>query len=378
MNKFDLVRNASMLRGSLAKKGYVRWWHSFRGVQPDTGETRTFFIEYFIINPALGQDEPILGQHPYYKKRGMKPSYAMVKAGVFPDASGNCGKQLHAFYPISSLRVATNPLHVELEDCMFSETQTSGFVEVSSQEAKHKFLMSDCGSMEWNLEIHKALACHTGFLSGRFFSALNMLESFWHGEGIRTLFRGTVVLDGVVYEVSPETCYGYADKHWGKKFNAPWIQLASCNLISERTGKELRHSALAVDCCNPKIGKFSLFRKPMIQLTYTGEDFEFNFGKPHTFSRCKWKVKETNKRFIWRIVSQNKTAIIKIYGCCMKEEMMHLNYEAPDGTKSPTPLWAGGCGTGTVEIYRCVPGGKQLIDKLQMGNSLWEYRKFTK
>ena len=60
-----------MLRGSDAKRGYMRWWHSFQGVCPTTQETRTFFVEYSILNPALGTTQPILGQHPYYKRHGI-------------------------------------------------------------------------------------------------------------------------------------------------------------------------------------------------------------------------------------------------------------------------------------------------------------------
>ena len=59
-----------MLRGSDAKRGYMRWWHSFQGVCPTTQETRTFFVEYSILNPALGAAQPILGQHPYYRRHG--------------------------------------------------------------------------------------------------------------------------------------------------------------------------------------------------------------------------------------------------------------------------------------------------------------------
>lgn len=374
MNKFDSDRNSYMLCGSLARKGYVRWWHSFVGIQPDTGESRTFFVEYFVINPALGGEQPILGQHPYYKKRGMKPSYVMIKAGTFPDAYGNAGKQLHVYYPISSLRVAQHPLHMEIEDCLFSENRICGSVDVTEEEAGHRSLMTDAGTMEWDLEVHKAIACHTGMIANRLFTALNALESFWHGEGIRTFFRGTVSLDGVVYEVTPENCYGYADKHWGRSFNRPWLQLASCNLISERTGKELRHSALAVDGCCPKILCFPLRRKLMLQLTYTGEDFEYNFARLGSFSRCKWKVKTTNKRFLWRIMAQNKTSVIKISGSCTREQMLSLDYEAPDGSKSNTPLWAGGVGIGRIELYRRVPGGRQWIDTLSFGNGLWEYQ----
>lgn len=374
MNLFDPNRNAYMLHGTLAKKGYMRWWHSFTGVQPYSRERRTFFVEYFIINPALGGDQPILGQHPYYKKRGMKPSYVMVKAGVFPDSNGNPGRQLHAFYPVSSLKVAQHPLHIEVEDCLFSENHIAGFLNVTDAEAGHRAFMTDAGYMEWDLELHKDIACHTGAIANRFFTALNALESFWHGEGIRTLFRGTVSLDGIPYEVTPEDSYGYADKHWGRSFNKPWLQLSSCRLYSGRTAKELKHSALAIDGCCPKFLGLPLQRKLMIQLTYTGEDYEYNFTRPGTFSRCKWKVTTTNKRYIWHIMAQNKTSVIKLSLSCPRGQMMPLNYEAPDGSKAKQPLYAGAATTGTIQIYRRISGGKQLIDTLTLKGGLCEYQ----
>ena len=375
MNQSDKNRNAYMLRGSMAKRGYMRWWHSFQGICSETGESRTFFIEYFVMNPGLGGDQPILGQHPYYKKRGIKPSYVMINVGAFPDASGEGGSQLHAFYPISSMKVANDPLYIQIEDCIYSENHIAGFVEVTAEEAKHRSFMSDAGHIEWDLEVHKAVACHTGAIANRFFSALNALESFWHAEGIRTFFRGHVTLNGVTYEVEPETCYGYADKHWGRSFNRPLLQFTSGHLISDRTGKELKHSALAIDGCCPKFLGIPLHRKLMIQLTYTGEDFEYNFAKPLTLSRCKWKVKETNKRFIWHVMAQNRTSVIKISGSCMKEQMMPLLYESPDGILSRRPLWAGGAGVGKIEIYRRFRGGAQLIDTLTVEDAFCEYQR---
>ena len=62
MNRSDLNRNMYMLQGALARKGYDWWWHSFTGTNRVTGERRTFFIEYFIINPALAKNVPVLGQ----------------------------------------------------------------------------------------------------------------------------------------------------------------------------------------------------------------------------------------------------------------------------------------------------------------------------
>ena len=113
----------------------------------------------------------------------------------------------------------------------------------------------------------------------------------------------------------------------------------------------------------------------MIQLTYTGEDFEYNFARPLTLSSCKWKVKETNKRYIWRIMAQNKTSIIKISGSCNKELLIPIHYESPDGTVSKSPLLASGAGTGTVEIYRRFPGGAQLIDTLTIEDAFCEYQR---
>jgi hypothetical protein len=374
MNRSDLARNANMLMNPFTKKGYYRWWHSFSGVQVDTGEMRTFFVEFFVVNPAMGTDRPILGQHPYYRRREMKPSYVCVKAGVFPDANGENGKQLHAFYPISSLKLTPHPLVIQVEDCFYSEERLTGAIEVAPEEAAHPFFMSDAGSIVWNVEVHKAIACHTGLLGSKMAQIFNVLESYWHGEGIKSLFRGSVILDGIEYEIRSELSYGYADKHWGRNFNSPWLQLASSKLTSERTGKELRHSCIAVNGCCPRFLFLPLRRKLLIQLTYTGEDFEFGMT-PFTLSRCKWETKESKKRFVWHIIAKNKDSVIKISASCIKEQMLHLRYENPDGVLSRFPLWAGGDGEGTIQLFRRIPGGREYIDTLHMENLFCEYRR---
>lgn len=374
MNRSDLDRNAYMLRGSFARRGYVRWYHSFKGTAPATGKTRTFFVEYLIMNPALGASQPILGQHPYFKKRGMKPSYIMVKAGVFPDENGEDGRQLNAFYPMTSLKVTRSPFVLQAEDCFYSENRIAGFVDISEEEARRRSLMTDAGVMEWDLEVHKAVACHAGFIANPFFTAIGALTSFWHGEGIRSFFRGTVSLDGVVYEVTPDQSWGYADKHWGRRSNSPLLRLACGHLTSGRTGRELKHSALAVDGCCPRFLCFPLRRRLLIQLTYMGEDFEFHFARPGTLSRCKWKVKETNKRFIWRITAQNRDAVIRLNLSCSKEQIMALTYENPDGSLPAVPLFGGGAGSGTLEIYRRQAKTVQLIDTLSIKDALCEYQ----
>lgn len=169
MNLSDLTRNAYMLQGSLARRGYMRWWHSFSGIQPQTGETRTFFVEFLVLNPGLGGDSPHSGSTPLLQKRGISPSYVCVKAGVFPDEEGNGGRQLHAFYPVSSLKATGSPLVMQVEDCFYSEERIRGYVDVTKEESRRRSLMTDAGAMEWDLEIHKAVSCNTGILAGSFF-----------------------------------------------------------------------------------------------------------------------------------------------------------------------------------------------------------------
>ncbi len=352
----------------------MRWWHSFSGVSAESGETRTFFVEFFLINPGLDRGKAILGLHPYYRRRGIKPSYVMIKAGVYPGDDGQPGRQLHAFYSASALNATKCPLIMQVGDCTYREDRITGRVEVTEQEARRRCMMSDAGSMEWDLEVYKAVSCHTGFLAGRLSRFLNALDSYWHGEGIRSFFRGTVTLDGEQYVVNADTSYGYADKHWGRSFNKPWLQFACCSLTSRRTGRELRHSALAVNGCCPRFLFIPLRRRLMIQLSYTGESIDFGFGRNFPFGKCRWETKETGKRFIWHIMARNRQYMIKISGSCTKEKMLKLKYENPDGGRSRTPLQSGGSGIGTVEIYRIVKGERELLDTLDMTNALCIYR----
>lgn len=178
--------------------------------------------------------------------------------------------------------------------------------------------------------------------------------------------------------MSTDSSYGYADKHWGKNYNIPWLQFAASRLVSQRTGHALKHSALAIDGCCPRFLCFPLRRRLILQLTYTGEDFEYNFAKPMLLSRCKWKVKQTNKRYIWKVSAQNKTSVIKISCHCLKDQMMPLHYETPDCSGRPGGLLGGllgGCtGSGVVEIYRRTPEGLKLIDRLDIEKGLCEYQ----
>lgn len=346
----------------------MRWFHSFSAVQPLTGEHRVFFIEYLIMNPSLGCNKPILGQLPYNRRKGLRPSYLMMKAGAFAGDGGSAPIQLHNYYPLTELKIAFNPFVMKIGDNFYSEQLIHGSVKVSYQDSRRKSRMTNEGQMEWNLKVHKAIACHTGTLADTFHCAVNALDSFWHAEGIKTQYSGTVTLNEVTYEVTPQESYGYADKHWGHRFQAPWLQLASCRLISERTGKELKHSAIAADGCCPRFLWFTLKQKLLLQLTYEGEDFEFNFVPLK--EECKWLIKKSPKRLIWQIVAQNKDAVIKFTMSDLARNTMTLNYEDPSAIR-PGTLHSGGNAFGKLLLYRRNGDNKDLIDTISVENIFW-------
>ena len=108
-------------------------------------------------------------------------------------------------------------------------------------------------------------------------------------------------------------------------------------------------------------------------MTYTGEDFDFGF-RPFVLSGCRLETKETNRRYIWHILAQNNSAVIKISGSCTKEQMLQIKYEDPDGLCSRIPLLIGAAGSGTVSIYRRRGDQRELLDTLHMERAYCAYR----
>lgn len=360
--KHDIRRDACQLYGKQAKRGYHWYWHSFTGHNEATGEEKAFFVEFFLCNPAFGKDEPVFGI-PYQKE----PSYLMVKAGCW----GKDARQLDRFFGWKRIYVDYHtPFKIEADDCVLTETMTKGSVYVNEEESKrHPEWMSENGSMSWNLIIKKEIAFNVGYGAGSLFRKLQLFEMFWHAEGMKTEYSGTVIYNGDRYQIEPDSCYGYADSNWGEDFTSPWVWLSSNHLISQKTKTELKNSVFDIGGGCPKIGPLSLPRKLLSAFYYEGKPYEFNFSKFWTFTRTEFDCRETEDKIIWHVKQRNlrNTMITDIE--CEKENMLLIRYEAPNGTKLHTRLWNGGNGHGTVRLYN----GKKLIDTIECYNVGCEY-----
>jgi len=373
-SKHDKSRNAFMLNGSFADEGYDWWRHSFTGENAQTGEEKSFFIEFFTINPELGGKEVVFGQLERNSLLGVKPSYLMIKAGCW----GKDATQLHRFFAWNDVKVTrTVPFQIEAGDCLASEYELKGSVTVSKEEQEeHPEWMCDSGSMSFDLSIRKIIPFNVGYGTGAALRSLKAFEMYWHAEGMKSMYSGTVIFNGTKYIVKPETSYGYADKNWGENFTSPWVWLSSNDLTSKNSHKKLLNSVFDIGGGRPVVFGQALDRKLLGAFYYEGREYEFNFSKPWQGTHTKFAAKETDEEILWHVRQESATALMDVKVRCRKDEMLLINYEAPDGSKKHNRLWNGGTGTGIVKLYEKYPGGLYLVDEIIAGHVGCEYGEY--
>jgi hypothetical protein len=362
-----------MLTGALAKKGYDWWWHNFTAYNTNTGEEKSFFIEYYVCNPALGWEEAILGQLPKNRTRYQRPSYAMVKVGTW----GRDARQVNNYYPIKEFVSTPYILNIRIGACTLTETRIYGSCALTEEEAeKHPEYMSDAGSMSWDITINKKIAYNVGYGASKLFRDLRAFEMFWHAEGMKTEYSGKIIWEGEVYKVIPEKSYGYADKNWGSDFTSPWLWINSSNLKSLITGKQLNNSAIELGGGRPRIFGRPLDRKLLGGLYYQGKMYDYNFVRFWTGAKIDFQFSEGRSLNTWRVRAVNANSRMELLLKCPKQEMILINYEAPNGKKLHNRLWNGGTGYGRIKLYRKTRKGMKLVDYIEVKNAGCEYGEY--
>ena len=371
-NRHDISINECQLEGALASLGFDWWWHSFSAKDAETGEHKSFFIGFYLCNPALGREKPVLGQTKANKRSNTKPSYLMIKAGTW----GADAAQVHRFFGCKKVDMCyTRPFQISAGDCFLTEDATHGSVKVSKEDAGYyKEWMSQPGEMSWSLVMDKQLAFNIGPGSGKLMRKLQAYQGFWHVEGMRTAYSGEVTWNGRRYIVTPEDSYGYADKNWGREFTSPLIRLSSSDLRSEITGRKLEDTAFVMLGGTPKMGRIQLKRKLLTAFWYEGKEYEFNAARFLHFCRAKANCRENRGRVIWRIEQRSLKDRIVANMVCDKKDMLLVNFESPDGARLHNRLWNGGNGRGTIELYRF----GRLVDRMHVENLRCDWGEYRK
>ncbi len=373
-NHHDISRDACMLHGPLRQHGYDWWWHSFTAQDAETGADKPFFIEFFLCNPALAEDEPVLGQLPANQAAGKRPSYLMVKAGTW----GEEHAQLHRFFAWKDVTLRGEaPYRIEAADCLACETALRGSISISPEEAAaHPEWMCDAGELSWDLTLNKQIAFNVGYGASKPLRDAEAFAMYWHAEGMKTAYAGELRFNGRRYTVSPEKSFGYADKNWGRDFTSPWVWLASCDLVSKKTGRRLENSAFDIGGGRPKIYFVPLDRRLLGVCYYEGREYDFNFSHLWLDVKTAFSFEEEEDLVHWRVRQENLHAVMETEIFCRKREMLLVNYEAPDGSKKHKRLWNGGSGWGTVRLYDKEKDGLTLVDELEAGHVGCEYGEY--
>ena len=373
-NKPDQRRDQLMLTGSFARRGYDWWWHSFTAMDEETGEEVPFFVEFFLCNPALGGAAPVLGQLPENRRDHVRPSYLMVKAGCW----GRQACQLHRFFGWNEVRADRGvPYRVQAGDCLATEDCLRGSISVTPEEAAaHPEWMCDAGTLSWDLKLRKQVAFNVGYGASGPFRAMKAFQMYWHAEGMKTAYSGTLTLNGRRYIARPETSFGYADKNWGSGFTSPWVWLSSGDLTSRLTGRRLENSVFDIGGGRPKVFFLALNRKLLGAFWYEGTPYEYNFSKPWNHRKTTFSSEETEEEILWHVRQENRSSVMETDIRCRKADMLLVNYEDPEGRRQHRRLWNGGNGTGRVRLWRKTKTGPQLLDDLDVGHVGCEYGEF--
>ena len=373
-NHHDITRNACMLHGPLAHHGYDWWWHSFTAQEAETGEDKPFFIEFFVCNPALAEDVPVLGQLPENQAAEKRPSYLMVKAGTWGE--DHC--QLHRFFAWKDVKLhGDSPYQIQVADCFASEDVLTGSISIKPEEAAaHPEWMSDAGTISWNLTIDKQIAFNVGYGASRPLRDAEAFAMYWHAEGMKSAFRGEINYNGRLFIVTPEKSYGYADKNWGRDFTSPWVWLSSNCLVSKKNGRQLANSVFDIGGGRPKIYFVPLDRRLLGVFFYEGKEYDFNFSKLHLMVKTEFSFEEQEELVVWHVRQENIYAVMETEVFCRKKDMLLVNYEAPDGSKKHNRLWNGGNGWGIVKLYEKKDGKSVLVDEIEATHIGCEYGEY--
>lgn len=367
-------RNFFMLKGTYARRGYDWWWHSFTGFNKITGEEKTFFIEYYVVNPALYPNKVVLGQRSDNLLYGIRPSYVMIKAGSW----GKNAKQIHNFYPTMELVSKRGKLNFQIGSCTLTETELSGSVSVAKEEAvRYPECMTDAGSMTWNLSVSKKIPFCAGYGTSWLFRAFHIFEMYWHAQGVKTEYTGTVTLDGSVYDIVPDKSFGYADKNWGTDYTNPWLWLSSCDLTSLFNGKQLYNSCFVVGGGTPKVFGFPLRKKLLVYLKVNNTEYEFNFSHFWKKSTTTYTFYDEGEDVHWIVSAESSQYVLDISVFCNKSDMIKINYESPNGQKQHENLWNGGTGRGEIKLFKKVNNHDlEILENISIAHVGCEYGEY--
>lgn len=349
-------KNRVMLNGNARKNGYELWRHNFTAFSKRSGDAKNFFIEFYVLNPNISPKEISFENFQSLTKKDAKPCFLMVKAGYW----GEHGKQLHAFLPVDSMIVNKRKLNIRAENFLLTETDLFGAIEVLPTESKmHPEFMSDSGSIKWKIKMDKKIAFDPKEMKSE-------PQSYWYVQGAKTMYGGTILLDGEEYAIVPQKSFGHADKMWGKDFPSPFVWLSSCNLISLISGSYLPSS------CFDIMGTVLDGKEKSVQVFFCQQNQSYLFS-PSSKSKIRYNFSQSDELCHWQVTAENKKNLVDVDIFCKKRDMLKMRYMNVRGLVSFDEFWSGGNATGELRLYKKVGKALEIMEQARVENCACEY-----
>ena len=287
-------KDRMMLKGNLKKNGFELWRHSFSAYSKRSGDQKTFFIEFYLVNPAVSPKEISFENSQAFAKKEGKPCFLMVKAGCW----GENGIQLHSFVSVERMQISKHKLNIRADNFLLTESELFGAIEIRPAESKlHPEYFSDNGSMKWKIKLDKKIDFET--------KDFKLSPSFnWYVPGSKTMYGGTIIFNGEEYAIVPQKSYGHSDKFWGRDFPQPFFWLSSCNLISIISGSYLPSS------CFDVAGSVTDEKNKAVQVFFCQQNHSYSFYSQR--SSIKFTFLESADSCKWTITAENKKNLLDV------------------------------------------------------------------
>lgn len=367
-----------ILRGKLRQEGFERWRYVFTAMSKLNGRERKFFIELYIVNPAISPKVAVISQKSrlaiseadlQYALAGtesashandeidVKPSYVLVKAGIY----GEDGKQMNKFYASSQFSYVKNTENFKVGDCLFSSKGLSGSILVTAQDLRVKpELLCNVGSMDWDLKFERAIE------NSPLYDRKNYL---WIPIGLKTLFSGSIHVDNQEFVVLPKASNGYIDKSWGERLNSPYFHISSSNLTSIISGRQMMNSCFALE------GEFNGKLCSVVDLEgekYCVENRKI-FKKDVIIHDCSQLSDNLEgERVHWSVSIHKGKYVVDIDIYCRGKEMFVRDYEMPQGKRCLLKV-LGGTGKGEIRVYKKVRKNLELLEHANINDAICEF-----
>ena len=289
---------------------------------------------------------------------------------TWPQAEGYIlgvgAKQFCEYHIIKDLKYSQRFLDVELGRCVFTEDKIAGMITYSPTEVReHPEYMSDDGSFTWDLRYD---------IRQDFVNGFNGKEGTWSPTGIKTVFAGSVVIDGREYNVIPKSSFGYVDRFWGESLPESWVHLSASHLTSIITGRILEDSSFAIQ---------GIFNNKLSVICNLGDDsFAFSANqsdRKYTIvcdcSQTPENESEKESLLHWSISLSSNDLILDIDIFSNLKDLANRSLELSEGNRALLNLVQSGYGTGEFKLYKKVKKSIEQIEYAKIESAFCEFGK---